>query len=121
MDQFITEETVTLVGAIFGLVWAFFRSQDWYKGLQEQRFGRALTALEAGVQYTYDTYVRAIKEASEDGKLTNTERRRARELARNTAINIGRTDGIDVIKEIGVDYINLWIERSVKEAKAPCE
>jgi hypothetical protein len=118
METLASETTITLLGAVFGAAWTFFKSQDWYQRAKQQRFAQAITALEAGVDQTYQTYVRAIKEASEDGKLTAAERRRARELARETAIAFGRSQGIDVLAEVGNDYIDLWINRLVKKAKA---
>lgn len=118
MEELITEQSVTLVGTLFGLVWAFFRSQEWYERAKEAKLGRAIVALEAGVNQTYETYVRTIKEAAADGKLTNSERRRARELARETAITFGRSEGVDVLQEIGRDYMDMWINRLVNDLKA---
>ena len=117
MENLVNESSITLLGAIFGTAWTFFKSQDWYQRAKQRRFSQAITALEAGVDQTYQTYIRAIKESSEDGKLTSPERRRARELARETAVSFGRTQGVDVIAEVGNDYIDLWINRLVKKMK----
>ncbi|MCL4693334.1 MAG: hypothetical protein KJ060_12600 [Candidatus Hydrogenedentes bacterium] len=117
MENLVSETSITLLGAVFGAAWTFFKSQDWYQRAKERRYADAVTALEAGVDQTYQTYVRAIKDASEDGKLTAAERRRAREMARDAAVSFGRTQGIDVIAEVGSDYIDLWINRLVKKAK----
>jgi len=117
MESLASETTITLLGAVFGAAWTFFKSQDWYQRAKERRYSQAITALEAGVDQTYQIYVRAIQEASEDGKLTPAERRRAREMARDAAVSFGRTQGINVIAEVGSDYIDLWINRLVKKAK----
>lgn len=117
LNQLVSETSVTLLGALFGTAWTFFKSQDWYQRAKQRRYAQAITALEAGVDQTYQTYVRAIKEASEDGKLTPAERRRAREMARDAAISFGRTQGVDVLAEVGQDYVDLWINRLVKKLK----
>ncbi len=117
MESLVSDTSITLLGTVFGAAWTFFKSRDWYQRAKERRYAQAISALEAGVDQTYQTYVRAIKEASEDGKLTSAERRRARELARDAAVTFGRTQGINVIAEVGGDYIDLWINRLVKQAK----
>lgn len=109
---------VALIGAVLGAVWTVFRSSEWFERSRDRRYSRALEALEAGVERTYRTYVQAIKEASDDGRLTEEERRRARELAKETAILYGRTEGVDVLREVGEAYLDLWIAKLVKKLKA---
>jgi len=118
MDQLLTTESgLTMVAGILGAVWAFFRSTDAYGRLRDRRYFRAVEALEAGVEQTYRTYVRAIKEAREDGKLTEDEQRHARALARQAAVEYGERQGVDVLRELGNEYIDLWIARLVKKLK----
>lgn len=117
LDSIVSEPGLTLLGAVFGSAWTFFKTQDWYQRAKQRRYAQAITALEAGVDQTYQTYVRAIKEASEDGKLSPAERRRAREMARDAAISFGQTQGVDVLSEVGRDYIDLWINRLVQKMK----
>ncbi len=112
-----SESALTLLGTVLGGLWAFFKSSDWFSRLRRRRFGRALRALEAGVEQTYRTYVHEIKEARADGRLTEEERRRARRLARETAIEFGRTHGVDVLRELGEEYIDLWIAKLVQRLK----
>lgn len=120
MDELnlLSEPALTTLGAVLGGLWTFFKASDWYQRARDKRFAEALNALEAGVQQTYDVYVRAVKEASADGKMTSEERRRARELARDAAIAFGRTRGIDVMGSIGHNYIDMWIAKLVKQRKA---
>ncbi len=112
-----SESGLTLVGAALGALWTFFKSRDWYQGVRQQRYCRAVQALEAGVEQTYRTYVRAIKDSREDGKLTEAEMRDARSLARQTALEYGRTEGIDVLAELGDAYLDLWTAKLVKRMK----
>ena len=108
---------LTLVTAILGSIWTAFRSSEFYNRARNERYGEALQALEAGVELTYRTYVRSIKESREDGKLTQEEMRLARRRAREAAIEFGRTRGIDILRELGADYIDLIIGKQVKNLK----
>lgn len=117
LTHIISEPALTSLGAILGGLWTFFKASDFFQRAKAQRFAEAITALEAGVQQTYDVYVRAVKESSADGKLSSEERRRARELARDAAIAFGRTKGIDVLTAIGHDYIDVWITKLVNQRK----
>jgi hypothetical protein len=112
-----SDMTLSVVTSVLGCVWAFFKSSDWFRALRDRRYFKALEALEAGVEVTYRTYVRAIKEAREDGKLTEEEIAVARQRARAAAIEFGRMKGIDVLREVGEEYVNLWIGKIVKRAK----
>ena len=43
--------------------------------------------------------------------------REARRRARDASIEFGRTQGIDVLRELGGEYIDLWIAKLVKRLK----
>lgn len=112
-----SETGLTLVTSVLGGLWATFKASDWRRQAQGSRYEKALQALEAGVEVTYRTYVQAIKEAREDGRLTEEEARQARQRARNAAIDYGRRQGVDVVSEVGAEYIDLWIAKLVKKLK----
>lgn len=116
-DVISSESGLTLVGAVVGAMWAAFKSSDWYENARSRRYAKAVEALEAGVEQTYRTYVQAIKAAREDGKLTDEEKRQARELAREAAIEFGRTRGVDVLREVGAEYVDVWIAKLVQRLK----
>ncbi|MFA6240992.1 MAG: hypothetical protein WC655_08690 [Candidatus Hydrogenedentales bacterium] len=117
-SEILTSETgLTLAASLFTAAWTFFKGQEWFRNNKNERVRKALDALEAGVEKTYDSYVLALKEANLDGKLTAAERKRARELAREAAIMFGTTQGIDVARELGREYLDLWIERLVRKTK----
>ena len=109
---------LTIVGGVLGAAWTFFRLTELYRRLQKDRFCRAVEALEAAVDLTYRTYVREIKAAREDGKLTDAEIAEARRRAREAAVEFGRTQGVDVLRELGANYIDLWIGKIVNRLKA---
>jgi N-glycosylase/DNA lyase len=116
--EFLTSEPViTLAATGVAAFWTAMKSSEWWQRSRSRRYHRAIEALEAGVDKTYRSYVKAIKEARADGKLTDAERQRARQIARETAITYGRNEGIDVIREVGDDYLDLWLSRLVRKAK----
>ncbi len=112
-------ETVLMIGgALFGALWTWFKGSDWFERLRRRRLQNALRALEAAVEETYRDYVRALKESREDGSLTLEEQARARAQARERALTIARVQGIDLARELGAEYFDLWISRIVKKLKS---
>lgn len=116
-DVLHTDQGLTFIGAVLTGLWTLFKTTEWVAQARNRRYYRAVEALEAAVEETYRTYVQAIKAASADGKLSADERRHARELARERAIEFGRTVGVDVLRELGAHYIDLWISRLINRAK----
>ena len=112
-----SEPVLTLVGTAMGTIWTIVKSSEWYSRRRNRRYHDAILSLEAGVDQTYRTYVQSIKEGREDGRLTKEERRRARQLARQTAVRYGQTTGVDVLRELGDDFIDVWIGRMVRRMK----
>lgn len=108
---------VTLIGTIVGGLWSGFKASDWYQARQRRRYQQALRALEAGVERTYQAYVKAIKAGRSDGRLTEQEKARARSMARMRAVKLAKTDGIDLLRTVGEDYVDLWIGRIVGRRK----
>ncbi len=109
-----SDPALAIAGSILGAAWSVLKSQTFLRHRKRSRFDRAIVALEAGIDEVYRTYVREIKRARADGKLTSAEAAHARRLARDRAIRLGRNDGVDVIKEIGADYLDLWIGKLLR-------
>lgn len=78
---------------------------------------RCILALESGVQEVYETYVKSIKAASEDGKLTDMEKDEARDKAYTHAKQILATEGIDLAKYYGPRIAKAVIEKLIKRSK----
>lgn len=114
MDWMYSEAGVALVGAVVGAVWTAFRSSDWWQRRVAGRRAQAMLALEAGVEQTYRAFVRGIKLARNDGKLTDTERARARDMALEAAIRFGRARGVDVLRELGAEFVDLHLARALQ-------
>ena len=108
---------LTVVGTVVATVWTGFKGSDRYQRWQQQRFRKGLLALEAGVERTYQAYVKAIKAGRSDGRLTEDEKARARSMARGRAVKLAREEGIDLLRTIGEDYVDVWIARLIGKRK----
>ena len=117
LSQIGTELLLGLVGTVVGSVWTAFKSLDFMRSRRVERYDEAVRALESGVEKTYDVYVRHIKEARTDGKLTSRERRAARDRATQYAVDCARDRGVDLIETLGRDYLPVLITRIVRELK----
>jgi hypothetical protein len=121
VEQFALDWVVALVATIVGAAWTFFKSRDLYQRIKQEKYFAAVEALEAGVEKTYRVYVQALKEAKADGKLTPEEKATARQKAVAYAQEFGRTHGIDVIEELGREYIPVLISKIVRLLKGRAE
>jgi hypothetical protein len=117
LQDFALDWVVALVGTVVAGAWTFFKSRDLYQEMKEQKYSAAMDALEAGVEKTYRVYVEALKRAKADGKLTPEEKAAARQKAIAYAQEFGRTRGIDVIDELGREYIAVLIGKIVRALK----
>lgn len=108
---------LTIVSAAVGSVWTAFKGMDWIAQRRHDRHNTALMAVEAGVEHSFQTYVKAIKSARSDRKLTAEERKHARALAQETALRVGRAQGVNVAQELGREFLPVWITRMVGELK----
>jgi hypothetical protein len=116
--SFLTSETgLAIAGMALTGLWTFFKGTDLWARISKEKYSEALLALEAGVNVTYETYVREIKAASEDGKLTDNERKVARERARQAGIDYAKEKGVDLLKVLGESYIDVWIEKILRSIK----
>lgn len=108
---------ITVLGTVLGGVWACFKSSERFERLERRRFRKALLALESGVERTYQAYVKAIKAGRADGKLTEAEKAKARSMARSQAVSLAKNEGIDLLRTIGAEYVDVWIGRLIARRK----
>lgn len=116
-DLISNEPALSIAATVLGGVWTFFKSTEAYEKMQQRRVGKALRILESAAEATYRTYVRQVKKASRDGKLSDEEARHARELAKEKAIKIARRKGINLVRELGEDFLELALTRAVNKLK----
>lgn len=109
-----------LFGAI-GLIWRFAKPylEAW---IAEKKLGTLYEFARTAVTHTRQTYTDAMKSAGADGKWTEAEKNEALSRCRRTFIALCKTQGIDVVREYGEDFIEWLIEKFVGddslEAKA---
>ncbi|MGC8737646.1 MAG: hypothetical protein ACP5UA_03245 [Candidatus Hydrogenedens sp.] len=113
LDQFL----FYLITGVFGCIWAVMRVYEIYQQIKNSRYRLALTIIESAVQKTYDTYTREIKKAREDGKLTPEERKKAFELAMQTALEMARGENIELYKILRKELLPYFIHNALQKLK----
>jgi hypothetical protein len=114
------EAFFNIMATLVVTVWMWFKRKTRLDEVGDQRVQKAISCLEAGVMTTYQRYVKERKKLAEDGKLTEEEKREAREMAFSFARNYAFTNGINLVKELGADIIPCLIEKSVGGLKQEC-
>ncbi len=105
-----------LLFAFIGLVWKFAKPylDQWATAKRlDLLYGFAQTA----VINVRQTYTDAIKASSADGKLTNEEKDEALARAKAVLIGLAKSQGIDIVKEYGLDFLDWIIEKFVGNGK----
>ena len=118
VDLIDNEVLAKLVIGAVAMAWTALKGSDWYRQFCKARFDQAFLAVEAGVQLTYETYVRECKRLNEDGKLTDNERTEARRLAIEAAKMFGKSHGVDVARQITDEYIGLALDKAIAKLRA---
>ena len=114
----MNELYLELIATIVAIVYSFVKASDWYKEhVVGSKREKAIDAIIAGVNKTYEEYTKEIKAANNDGKLTKEERAEARRLAKEAAIEFGKKNGVDIVRNIGEDFIDSYLENAVREMK----
>ncbi len=102
-----------IIAVIAGWVYCYIQNR-----LEQSRYFKAITVIKNAVTSCYHEYVREIKMASADGKLTIAEKNNALQVAYQKAIAFARTEGFDLLKVFAKDTILRLIEKYVGEVKA---
>lgn len=122
IDFIGTESFFNLIAALTGLGvlgWkAMLQIQAVKNATEKGNLQTALDCLEAGIEETYEEYVRALKDAAADGKLTDDERAMARSTAIAKAISYAETKGLDLLKTYGSALLRVFLERIIRNNKA---
>ena len=77
----------------------------------------AINALIAGVQISWDSIVRDLKDKSADGQLTEQERLEAQARATSKAMTIAKNQGIDLLKVFAKEEVPALIHRIIARRK----
>ncbi len=108
--KLLASEIIAVIG---GWVYCYIQNR-----CEETKYFKAITVIKNAVTSCYHEYVREIKMASEDGKLTIEEKNNALRMAYQKAIDFARTDGFDLLKVFAKDTVLRLIEKYVGESKA---
>ena len=117
MDEAFLPALASVIAAVYMAFKAWARVQWQLQDRQAQRWETALDAIEAAVLEVYEEYVRGIKQDRPDGKLTNQQRLRARQMAKEKAIDIAQERGIKLLGLVGNATMTPWIEKAVRRLK----
>ena len=83
----------------------------------EETEREALNAIMAGVTDVYHEFVKDAKFASEDGKLTESEKLAARNKAITKAKELAKGKGKDFLESVARERLTNWVELAVNKMK----
>ena len=115
MWELIEPHIGTALVFIIGAIFTFAAKKKW---LKEDLADKLEKDVSGAVTSVYHEYVKAKKDASEDGKLTDEEKKEARNKAIEALKTVGKEKGIDYAKEYGVPAILGLVEKYVTKNKA---
>ena len=108
----ILDITFKLILAIAPIIWGLIKVK---LHLKDQKWIKVASIVEQAVQTVYDEFVRSIKEGG--NKLTQDQVKKARDLAWNKAIEVGKDRGMDIAKELisigGKEYFPILIDKAI--------
>lgn len=108
---------VLVVPFLLGKAFAWWVARAKAKG--DEKYTRAVEALEVGVDEAWQKLGRKWKEAHDDGKFTDSEKQLLREKAKDVAWEVAREQGLDVAKVVGRRALDLVIKKIVQARKRP--
>lgn len=117
--EFLSSDTfypmiVALIGLIYGGLKVKYFAFD--KPGQEKK--KKLVELgESSVKETFDEYVRELKKAREDGKLTKKEIAIANQMAISKLKEKAKANGLEAGKIIAEEYLPVFIDKITKKLK----
>ena len=111
--EFIWKALLTVGGTLF----AWLAKMMVAKAGEDQAKKDAILALEAAVSATYEEFVRQTKQATADGKLSDAERKAARNMAITKAKEIATGAGLKLLKSWGAPILESLVEKIVSKMK----
>lgn len=116
------EAIIPLIPEIVAVVLGFIATLAVRKKWIKEDLAKKLEGdISGAVTEVYDEYVKAKKKGNEDGKLTDEEKKVARDMAIAKVKEIGKTKGVDYAKEYGLPLIKGLIEKYVTKKKEGTE
>lgn len=115
MDLILNENLLAVVVGVGACVFAGLKKMSLVRKL---KLDKVVEFIEAGVQITYENYVRVLKNSREDGKLTAAERSYAVNKALEHARTFAAKEGINMLNYYSQEYLPVLVEKIVSERKA---
>ena len=106
-----------LIGQVLGIILSLIGYKRWREKVAEGKWDDLWRAAEAAVSETWNDYVRNLKMANADGKLTERERIEALSMAKEKLIAIAKSRGVDVLKTVGARALPAIIEMIIRNRK----
>lgn len=118
LNSLLTNEAfITLLMTLFGTLLTAIQGMKWYQNKIKGNYDKAVDVVGAAVVEVAETYTEELKKANADGKLTDEEKKIARERALEIAKQLGAKSGLNVVNLIGEELINSIIAKKVAELK----
>lgn len=112
-----SEVTQSLIISVLGIAWGAIQGSKWYQRIKDRRYYKCLKVVEDSVRDTFYEYVKQLKEANADGKLTEEEKRRAKQYAMRRLETLAAEKGIPVFQQFTVESINRLFDTMVERLK----
>lgn len=111
-----------MIVAIFALVYGGLKAKYFAFDKPKDEKKRKLVAIgEVAVKEVFDDYVRDLKLANEDGKLTKEEIKTANKMGVDKIKEKAKEKGIEIAKIIAEEYLPKFIDGLVRKAKGKQE
>lgn len=108
-NEWVGLAITTLLTVVIG-----FQGTSYYRKMKYQM---AIRILRLAVEWVYKNYVRPTKDSNDDGKLTDGQKLIAEKMAVDKAQEFAAAEGIDLQKQIREEYMDLYIQQLVAQAK----
>ena len=115
LAEVLSEIVIVVVGIVLLKAFAWWRAHASVAG--DKAYSHAVEALETGVHEAWLKFGKLYKAARKDGKMSVEEKDELRAFAKAAAVEIGKEQGLDVVKIIGKRAIPLLISKIVKSRK----
>jgi hypothetical protein len=110
-----SQEGITTIASVIGAIFVFLKKKEIDGTKVEWNKKIALEALQVGVLGSFQQYVKGMKEQDPDGKVQPEVEKKAHEMATSIAESAAATQGVDLKKAVGTDFIDYNIKKIVAD------
>jgi len=109
-----SEVTQSLIISVLGIAWGVIQGTKWFQRIKDRRYYKCLKVIEEAVRDTFYDYVKQVKDANADGKLTDDEKSRAKRYAMRRLETLAAEKGIPVFQQFTVESVNRLFDTMVQ-------